>query len=555
MSKNPPFFTAAALLLLANTMAQAQPDGWTPDRSLVVSIDTRPDDPLAGLWRLEGETNGARYAEPMRFEALPGGHYRYERGAGLGGATKETGEARLVGQRLITRETPSKDLDGLLLNFGEDVEASFNPLRRAIYRLDRRPTRQAPTEAAGWYYYPRSTQRGLERLSRLERTANNNAVTLLVNGDEFFPELRQALQDAERSIELQTFIFTDDSTGRSVARLLMDKARAGVEVRMLTDGIDSSLSRSLKADLREAGVELIVSHGWGAGIVGSIKNAGTGFWGAIRGLFGNKPKPRERRGLFNHDHRKITVVDSQFAFIGGMNIAREYEDEWHDVSSKVEGDAVLELQALFYDRWKAAGGVAEIPAHDPLLDALTYAPGRLDVDVVTTLPGLKTDIKKRYLNEINGAQNRVLIECAYFLDDTIIGALKRKVEHGVKTVVIIPNDPKHDVKLVRDGFSWVQNDVVRSGIELYKYRGPMVHSKVAAFDGKVCTVGSANLDKLALEKLAEANIFVNDEEFTKTMERRVFDTDIPASDRVRVEKRSWWKKVKGGVLHFFRSWL
>jgi cardiolipin synthase A/B len=553
VSTNSSLFTAALLLFLAAATAQAQPDGWSSDPSLVVSIETQPADPLDGLWRLEGESEGERYAEPMRFEALPGGHYRYERGADQG--AKETGEARLVGQRLITRETPPQDLSGLLVGFGEDLDSSFAPLRRAIYRLDRRPERQAPTEGDGWYYYPRSTQRGRERLSRFERTANNNAVTLLVDGEEFFSELRSALQAATHTIELQTFIFTDDSTGRSVARLLMEKARAGVEVRMLTDGIDSSLSRSLKDDLREAGVELIVSHGWGAGFVGSVKNVGQGFWGAIRSLFGGKPKPREKRGIFNHDHRKITVVDSEFAFIGGMNIAREYEDEWHDVHSKVEGGAVLELQALFYDRWKAAGGEADIPTHDPRLDALTYAPGRLDVDVVTTLPGLKTDIKKRYLKEINSSQDRILIECAYFLDDTIIGALKQKVEQGTKAVVIVPNDPKHDVKLVRDGFSWVQNDVVRSGIELYKYRGPMVHSKVAVFDGRVCTVGSANLDNLALTKLAEANLFVNDAEFTGIMERRVFDADIPASDRVRVEKTSWWQKVKGGVLHFFRSWL
>ena len=77
----------------------------------------------------------------------------------------------------------------------------------------------------------------------------------------------------------------------------------------------------------------------------------------------------------------------------------------------------------------------------------------------------------------------------------------------------------------------------------------------AAFDGQVCTVGSANLDNLALVKLAEANIFVNDPGFTQVMERQVFKVDIPASDRVRVEKTSWWKKVKGGVLYFFRSWL
>jgi cardiolipin synthase len=536
-------------------LASAQPGDWAHDPAFKIDLEPTSDDPIAGLWRLEGEHRGSRVAQKVRFEARPEGGYSYTRGDAVGHLTDERGVAFLAGQRLVTRETPANNDRGLLFTFGTDVEDSFESLRRAIYVLDRPVSRQAPTEAVGWYFDPHSTERGRERLSRFDRTANNNAVTLLVNGNTFFPELRSALQSAKHSIELQTYIFTDDSTGRSVARLLMEKARAGVKVRMLLDGFDRSLGRSLKAKLREAGVELIVSHRWGGNFVGSAKNIGKSFLSVLRRLFGKKPKPREKRGLFNHDHRKITVIDSEVAFIGGMNIAAEYEHEWHDVSSKVKGDAVLELQALFYDRWKAAGGEGEIPAHDPRLDALDYAPGHLDVDVVTTLPGLKTDIKKRYLHEINRSTDRILIESAYFVDDTIIGALKSKAQDGVSTTVIVPSDEKHNIKLVRDSFKWVQNDVVRSGVQLYKYRERMVHSKVAAFDGRVCTLGSANLDNLALTKLAEANIFVNDAGFTQIMEQRVFEIDIPASDLVRVEKTSWWKRVKSGVLHFFRSWL
>ncbi len=545
---------AALLCITASEVARAQSDlSYNP--SLGVNLEAQSDDPIAGLWRLEGEVRNTRSVKQLRFEALPNGRYRYERGDSIGHPTNETGEASLVGQRLITREAPPKNLAGLLDSFAPDIDASFEPLRHAIYGFDRSIDRQKPTEAEGWFYYPSSTRRGRERLSRFERTANNNAVTLLVNGSEFFPDLRRALQGAKHTIELQTYIFTDDSTGRSIARLLMERARAGVEVRVLLDGFDKSVGRSLKAKLRKAGVELIVSHGWGESFVGSVKNVGKSFVSVIRKLLGRKSKPREKRGLFNHDHRKITVVDSEVAFIGGMNIAGEYEHEWHDVSSRIKGDAVLELQTLFYDRWQAAGGDGEVPAHDPRLDAPSYAPGKLDVDVVTTLPGLKTDIKKRYLKEINESTDRVLIESAYFIDDTIIGALKRTAKRGVDVVVIIPSDKNHNVKIVRDGFKWVQNDVVRSGVKLYKYRPRMVHSKVAAFDGQVCTVGSANLDNLALAKLAEANLFVNDPGFTRVMEERVFSVDIPASDRVRVEKTSWWKKVKGGVLHFFRSWL
>jgi cardiolipin synthase len=125
----------------------------------------------------------------------------------------------------------------------------------------------------------------------------------------------------------------------------------------------------------------------------------------------------------------------------------------------------------------------------------------------------------------------------------------------VRTVLILPPDDKNDVPVVRDAFSWVQNDVVRSGIELYKYRGRMVHTKVASFDGRVGTCGSSNLDDMALSHLAECNVFVPDRGFAATIERRIFARDLPASDRLQEKKLSWWEKVKGGALHFFRSML
>jgi cardiolipin synthase A/B len=179
----------------------------------------------------------------------------------------------------------------------------------------------------------------------------------------------------------------------------------------------------------------------------------------------------------------------------------------------------------------------------------------MDVDVIGSLPGISTAIRERYLREINAAQSRVLIENAYFLDDSIISAMQASVRRGVRTVLILPPDKNHDVPIVRDAFAAVQNDVVRSGIELYKYRDRFVHSKVAAFDGRVSTVGSANLDNMALSKLAEVNLFVNDAGFTRVLETRIFAADIPNSDREVEKKLSWWQKVKSGTLHFFRSFL
>ena len=376
-------------------------------------------------------------------------------------------------------------------------------------------------------------------------------MALLVDGREMFTTLRAALEGAKRSIVLQTFIYTDDSTGRAVARILMDRARAGVVVRVLVDNVGNHMGK-LEKELKSAGVEVVIQHGWGEGFKESILDFGRGIFDGIKRLFGKKPKPRERRGVLNHDHRKITVVDGRIGFTGGMNIAREYEHDWHDVHASVAGSAVEQLEEMFYDRWKKAGGPGARVAPADDVDAW---PGTMAVDVVGTVPGLGHQIKDRYLAEIDGARDRVLLENAYFLDDDIIDAMQRSAQRGVRNVLILPPDEGHDVPVVRDAFAWVQNDVIRSGVEVYKYRGRMVHSKVAAFDGRVATVGSSNLDAMALGKLAEINLFVVDQGFTRTLEERVFARDIPMSDRAVEKKLSWWEKVKGGVLHFFRGVL
>lgn len=160
-----------------------------------------------------------------------------------------------------------------------------------------------------------------------------------------------------------------------------------------------------------------------------------------------------------------------------MNMADEYEHEWHDVHAQVEGSATGRLRHLFEDRWKAAGGKGAQP---PAL-AFDAPPGDMPVDVVDNLPGIRSDIKTRYLRETERAQSRILIENAYFLDDDVIAAMNAAVRRRVRTVLVIPGDEKHDVPLVRDAFAHVQNSVVRSGIELYKDVGPMVHTKVASW--------------------------------------------------------------------------
>lgn len=512
-------------------------------------VDLREDFGLeATAWRVAGrDAARGEFTGSMTFERRGRRFFRYERRLSFarGEQELERGEAAISNGMLYCEQVAADAVDGLRRALGDLGGGGELPSRRAIYRL------AADGRALdGRFKFTTSQRTGAERLEPAGSAAARNQVALLVDGAEMFPALREALSAAQRSICLQTFIYRDDSTGRSVARLLMERARAGVTVRVLVDDFGNKLG-GLEDDLRAAGVEVVLQHGWGEGLKGTVLDFGRGLWDGMKRLFGGKPRPRERRGVFNHDHRKIVVVDGRVGFCGGMNIGREYEHEWHDVHAAVEGPAVQELEAMFFERWRAAGARGE-PA--PAVGPASWT-GTLAVDVVGALPGLSTAIKDRYLREIRTSRDRVLIENAYFLDDDVIASMQGAVRRRVRTVLILPPDEGHDVPVVRDAFAWTQNDVVRSGVELYKYRGRMVHSKVAAFDGRVATVGSSNLDNMALTLLAEANLFVLDPGFTRTLEQRVFARDLPMSDRVKEQRLSWWEKVKGGTLQFFRGLL
>ncbi|MEZ6185623.1 MAG: phosphatidylserine/phosphatidylglycerophosphate/cardiolipin synthase family protein [Planctomycetota bacterium] len=493
-------------------------------------------------WVLLGRrANGERYQGALRLTPRPGG-FAWAR-------------AELVDQAPQWTQGRGELRDGRLWlepNAGESVRHQL-----AGIPLESEPlhARYAGVSGSALQGYVRYKQRlSYERLVPV-RPGHENHVDLYVDGAGFFAQLRSDIAQAQHSINVQSFIFTDDATGRSIEELLVAKAEQGVKVRVLVDGAGNRLG-DMKRRFEHSKVELILQHTILRGAGNTLKDFGRGIGNAFRRLFGGgKPKPRERRGILNHDHRKITVIDGRAAYIGGMNLAHEYEHVWHDVHSRVVGPATRELEALFFDRWRAAGGQGEPCADLRPSDILEGRAGQLAVEVVTSLPGISRAIKERYLLEINRAQREIMIEMAYFLDDDIIDALQAAVRRGVYVVVIIPNDRDHDVKLVRDAFRFVQNDVVRSGIVLLKYPGRMVHAKVATFDGQVATLGSANLDPIALHFLAEANLFLPEPRFAGKLNREIFLPDIPRCDRVQVKKLGFWEKLKSGTLHVFRGFL
>jgi cardiolipin synthase len=516
--------TAVALLLLAAAPALAQQAPATPD--------------LAGRYRLSGPTAAGRV------DLVPDGQgYRYEREVA---GRLEQGRAVVRGGSLLLQSDETTGLAAL--GFG-----AAPPPARMRYLL---PSLDgARKDGAGVVTR--------ERLDPWRDATDGNAVELLVDGDAF-TRMRQAIDAAREEIDVQTFQWGDDATGRGIARQLMEKARQGVRVRCLVDASSKTVNDLIKRkditaglddELRAAGVEVIVAHGYAAGVGASILNMGRSLWDGVRRLFGGSPPARERRGLWNHDHRKILIVDRRVSFVGGMNIAYEYEHDWHDVVARVEGPTAFAVHALFVDRWNAACGKHDRKAPVGAAPRFERPPGALRVEALGSVPGVTACIRDLYLREIEAARSRVLIEVAYFLDDRIIDALARAVRRGVRVVVVIPSDEKNDVYVVKEAFAWVEADVIRSGVELYHYQPCLVHAKLGVFDGREATIGSSNLDRVALDTIAEANVLVEDPSFAAEVERRIFAVDLPRSVRAQPKPLPWRRKLTSGALHFFRGLL
>ncbi len=505
---------------------------------LLVGAPAAAQSTLTGEWLFESQDprHGSVWGT-LRFEQgqLPGS-YTYVRR--IAGGETERGDARVSGSQIDFSEQQQASSPGFFSwLFPMAAASNATAPRTGVYQLSQ--TQQVLT---GSFQYG-SSALGTETLRRRGPTLADNRVDLLIDGPAAFPAIFAEISAAQNSICLQTYSWFDDVTGRQMADLLRAKVAQGVEVRCLIEAIPqwNGLRWDIGPYLRAGGVEVLLHHTVQEGIRHDLARLMPG------------SSSDEQRGLLNHDHRKLIVVDGRAAFTGGMNIGDKYAEgiTWHDIQVRVEGSAVPQLERLFYERWYAAGGHGSPTALLPT----GPGPGSLSVEILDNLPGLRADVTDRYLAEIRNARHEILIENPYFLYDPVIDAVQDRVQNGVRVVLIIPADDLNDEALARDAFLWVQNDLVRSGLEIYRYQRRMCHGKVAVFDDLVATVGTTNLDTIAMERNAEVNLFVTDRGFARTVEQSVFDVDLSNSIRVVVQPLSWWDRVRSGVMHSLRSFL
>jgi len=363
----------------------------------------------------------------------------------------------------------------------------------------------------------------------------SNQVTALLNGDEIFPAMLEAIRSARKSVNLETYIYWSGEVGRQFAEALAERARAGVAVNVLIDGYGSrKVSSKDLAEMRAAGAQVEKYN----------------------------PLAWQSPFRFNHrDHRKILVVDGRVGFIGGAGLADIWKgrahspEHWRDTQFRLEGPAVGQMQAAFMDNWmKTTGRVLDSEDYFPELKPV----GEDYAQVFFSSPRDGTEtVRLMYLLAIAAAKKNIRLSASYFVPgDLTTEELVAARARGVEVEIIVPG-AKTDNPIVRYASRSKWGPLLEAGVKIYEYQPTMYHCKVMVVDDIWVTVGSANFDNRSFRLNDEANLNVYSAEFA-ARQVRVFEDDKQKSEQVSYhewKRRGLHKKFLEKLLAPFRSQL
>ncbi len=364
-----------------------------------------------------------------------------------------------------------------------------------------------------------------------------NEVALLKDGEEAFPALLSAIGGAREFVLLEFYAFADDSIGRTLADLLREKARQGVAVYLIYDSVGSILTdRGFFTGLAAAGVKVA----------------------EFRPVIYWKPY----WNWIKRDHRKTVCVDGRCAFVGGFNITGSDAPKsmggrgWKDTQARVSGPAVAGIEKIFWEAWTASTPVSG-PAEPclPVSEPAQAGDKRVSVVFAGGIRNVRS-IRRSYRCAIDRALEYIYITNAYFLPDRLVyRRLVRAAQRGVDVRIIAPRET--DYPYVRLASWAMYGHLIKNGIRIYEWQGPILHSKTAVIDGLWSSVGSHNLDHRSLHYNLEVNLNIYDRTFGAAM-TRAFREDLKESRLIMsddVKNRPFTSKAVSRFLYLFRSWL
>ena len=357
---------------------------------------------------------------------------------------------------------------------------------------------------------------------------SNNDIEAYFTGKEFFSNLKKEIANAKKFINMEYFIFQFDGIGKEIADLLIEKAKEGIEVNLIIDGVNLA-NRKLNEYFKNTGVNL---H-----------------------LFFRTYIPIFNIRLNYRDHRKVTIIDNRVAFVGGMNIGDEYLGKgeigyWRDTSVKIYGDIVSSFEKEFYFSLSI---VKNKYLRDEKISneiSLKYEEDdNVYMQVISSGPNYEFPaIRDNYIKLIQEARKSVFIQTPYFVpDDLLLDTLKSAVLSGIDVKIMIPNKADHPF------IYWINQyyvaELLRLGANIYRYENGFIHSKTILVDEEVVSVGTCNFDYRSFYLNFEINLNIYNKDVANSFKIQYYK-DIAISKKLTFadfKMRSIFTKVKESV--------
>ena len=367
----------------------------------------------------------------------------------------------------------------------------------------------------------------------------DNAVRVFIDGNDKFNALIEAIRGAKDHIHLEYYILKDDEIGHEVFAALTERAKAGVTVRFLGDGLGAAgPKKSFFTPYLEAGGKLAF------------------FFPSL--LHIRHPRINYR------NHRKIAVIDGKIGFIGGFNIGDDYLSRvpkwapWRDTAVQVNGHAVFSMQIRFILDWNYASEADKIdfsPRYFPEINALADA--LLPMQIVSGGPDTYWNpIKESYIKMISLATESVYIQTPYFIpDESIMDALRMAALSGVDVRIMIPSKPDH-LFVYWAGYSYIEQ-LLDAGVRTYTYDHGFIHAKTIVVDEVAASVGSANWDVRSFRLNFETNAIMYDHLIAKELKEK-YMLDLQVCTELTAERFAtlpWMIKMKQSVSRLFSPLL
>ncbi|MCC7667511.1 cardiolipin synthase [Liquorilactobacillus satsumensis] len=354
----------------------------------------------------------------------------------------------------------------------------------------------------------------------------HNHVEIIIDGQEKFRRLFADVKNAKDHIHVEYYTFYNDKIGNEFLHLLEEKARQGVKVRVIYDSFGSrGTTKRFFERLEKLG-------------------------GEAESFFGGHHSFSNFR-LNYRDHRKLVIIDGQIGYIGGFNVGDQYLGRspkfgyWRDTHLRVVGNVAEAMQSRFFMDWNATVPQRRVDYQENYFP-LIHRQGNTSIQIVSSGPDNEVQkIKLGYIKMINNATEYVLIQTPYLIpDDSLLEALSLAAFSGVKVKIMIPAKPDH--AFVYRATQYYAKALLENNVEIYRYNNGFLHSKTLVVDGKIASVGSANMDYRSFKLNFEVNAFLYDQELS-TQLRTIFENDMLHSTKLTIadfNAQSYWLKFK-----------